>query len=446
MADKNQNYCGYDEEDADSIDVVLIAPFQPEERKEFDLFLIEVIGPAIVRVEKKTGRTVQVAIFNELLENDDITHEFIYRVLHLADIAIADVSASNGELDARVLSAFSMRQALTAKPAIPLTRDPEPRDYPFNLQGLVLNAASENARVNAQAVLYSHILAAFEGQPKGTYVSDVFASLTALRTDLRGSRGSSGVHPNYEVIKYQPLNSRPDVQPPRFEIAMGDLRLVKNVDVWINPENTHMEMARVFDSSISGIVRHMSSNWSNSGTRSDDYIRRKLAEEMKGEVVAEGAALMTPCKGQLRDVHFVKRVVHVAAVAVNDDDAGCGYSAIDNVGVCLSQALQRIQEHNLSWMGRGHNRLASVITPLLGVGSNPEIAFKNVLSMLEHAVKFFDSNPDCLIERFVVLAYSSEDRRLIRKALKRIPQLENLPVSGGAPCHIQMDDLSSGEV
>ncbi|MFC7292026.1 hypothetical protein [Hirschia litorea] len=444
MAGKNQTYCGYDEEDADSIDVILIAPYQPDERLEFDRFLVEVIGPAIVRVEKKSGRTVQVAVLNDLLENEDISHEFIYRVLHLADIAIADVSAANGELDARVLSAFSIRQSLTAKPAIPFTRDPQPRDYPFNLRGLVLNAASENARVNAQAVLFSHILAAFEGEPKGTYVSDVYASLSALRTDLRGSRGSAGVHPTYEEIGYQPTHSRPNVRPPRFEIAMGDLRLVKNVDVWINPENTHMEMARVFDTSISGIVRHMSSNWTNSGTRSDDYIRRKLAEEMKGEVVAPGAALMTSCKGQLRDVHFVKRVVHVAAVAVNDDDPGCGYSAIDDVGVCLSQALQRIQQHNLSWMGRGHNRLASVITPLLGVGSNPETAFRNVLSMLAHAVRFFDSNPDCLIERFIVLAYSSEDRRLIRKALKRIPQLQNLSASGGMSCHIGMDDFPSG--
>lgn len=425
MTDEQHNNSSRGGIDSDSIDVVLIAPFQSEGRSKFDAFVLEVIAPAIVRVEERTQRQVQVAILNDLLDENVLEHENIYRMLHLADIVVADVSADGGELDAKVLSAFSVRQALSPNPAIPFTRDEKSMSYPFNVAALVLDAASEHGRINAQTVLYAEILSAFEGNQSRKYMSDVYASLTALRTDLRGSPRSEGKAPNYENIGYRPSHSRPDVSVPRFEVAVGDLRRVKNIDVWINPENTHMEMARVFDSSISGTIRHMSAQWSHSGKRSDDYIRRKLAEEMTGEEVAPGAALMTSCKGRLRGEHFVKKVVHVAAVEVDGDDPGCGYVAVEDVGVCLTQALHKIQDYNLSWMGRGHNRLASVITPLLGVGSNPEMAFKNVHSMLLHAVQFFDSNPDCLIDRFVLLAYSVEDRRLIKKALKRIPQLSN---------------------
>ncbi len=425
MTDELQAKSKLSDIDSDTIDLVLIAPFSKEGRAEFENFCNEVVGPAVMRVENRTGRRVQTAFLNDFLYDDAIEHENIYRLLHLADIVIADVTSKNGKLDDKVLSAFSIRQALTPNPAIPVSRNNESADYPFNIASLVLSAFSENGKINAQTILYGEILSAVEGKPSRKYMSDVYASLSALRSDLRGAPNSEDQAPQYEKIGYRPRHNRPDVHPPSFEVAIGDLRLVKNIDVWINPENTHMEMARVFDSSISGIIRHMSAQWSNSGRRSDDYVRRKLAEEMTGEMVAPGAALMTSCKGRLREEHRVKKVVHVAAISVNGDDPGCGYVAVEDVGVCLTQALQKIQDYNLSWMGRGHNRLASVITPLLGVGSHPETASKNVHSMLNHAVQFFDSNPDCLIDRFVILAYSVEDKRLIKKALQRIPQLSN---------------------
>ncbi len=446
MADDKQAKSGLLNLDTDNIDVVLIAPFSPEGRARFDEFLVDTVGPAILRVEERTQRHVEVVLLNDLLEDELVEHEAIYRMLHLADIVIADVSTLEGVLDAKVVSAFSIRQSLTPNPAIAVTLDEKSVNYPFNIGSMVINAGSDHGRVNAQAILYAEVLAAVEGNPSRKYVSDVYASLSALRTDLRGSPNSAGKEPVYEEISYKPLHNRPDVRPPRFNVAVGDLRLVKNIDVWINPENTHMEMARVFDTSISGTIRHMSSQWSHGGKRSDDYIRRKLAEAMTGEDVPPGAALMTSCKGQLRSEHFVKKVVHVAAVKVNGDDPGCGYVPVNDVGVCLTQALYKIQDYNLSWMGRGHNRLASVITPLLGVGSNPEVAQKNVYSLLLHAVQFFDSNPDCLIDRFVLLAYSVEDRRLIKKALKRIPQLNNVAVSGVDTHTHEADDYSSGGI
>ncbi len=444
MTDDKQTHAGLVSLDPENVDVVLIAPFEEAGRREFDKFLDEVIGPAIIRVEERTKRQVHAVVLNDLLENSVFEHDYIYRLLHLADIVLADLSAVNGALDAQVLSAFSIRQSLTSKPALPFTRDEAPIDYPFNVGGTVLNVASEHGRDSAQALFYSEILAAFEGKPTRKYISHVFSSLTALRTDLRGSPNSKGRKPVYEAINYQPRHNRKDIQLPRFEVAVGDMREVKHVDVWINPENTHMEMARVFDTSISGIIRHMSSGWSHGGKRSDDFIRRKLAEALKGEEIAPGGALMTACKGQLKAEHFVKKVVHVAAVSANGDEPGCGYMAVNDVGICIKNALEKVQDYNLSWMGSGHNRLASVVTPLLGVGSNPELAYENVFSLLTHAAQFFDTNPDSMIDRFVVLAYSMEDRRLINKALKRIPQLSN-KIDAVPNMTNQTDTNSSGE-
>lgn len=42
----------------------------------------------------------------------------------------------------------------------------------------------------------------------------------------------------------------------RIAIITGDLRNVRGMDVWVNAENTNMQMARFYDRSMSGIVRY----------------------------------------------------------------------------------------------------------------------------------------------------------------------------------------------
>ena len=46
---------------------------------------------------------------------------------------------------------------------------------------------------------------------------------------------------------------------PAKEIGMitGDIQNIKEIDVWVNSENTNMQMARHFDRSISATIRYL---------------------------------------------------------------------------------------------------------------------------------------------------------------------------------------------
>jgi len=37
----------------------------------------------------------------------------------------------------------------------------------------------------------------------------------------------------------------------------GDIQNIKEIDVWVNSENTNMQMARHFERSISAIIRYL---------------------------------------------------------------------------------------------------------------------------------------------------------------------------------------------
>ncbi len=407
-------------QDFDNADLVLITPFDDVERQAFVNFYEEVIAPAVLRARQSLNQPVNVVVLNPILRGLNVDHESAYRVLHEAEIVIADVTGA----DLNVISALAMRQCLSKGATIPLLRKRGDDVLPFNISRTVLTAETPDERISAQAAIYTEITAAMSAMPSRGYASPVHMSLTALRLDLRGSQPRADQKPDYKLVSFKPSQQRSGATPPRFEIALGDIRRVTDIDVWVNPENTHMEMARVFEPSISGIIRHLSAKWSEPGERSDDFIRRKLAEATSGDMLPPGAAVMTKCRGDLYENHHVKRVVHVAAVHIQGQGPGAGYRVINDVGVCVANALAAVDDFNDSLIGQGRNRLTSVITPLLGVSTSPHEAFENVLSMLRHSVNHFEARPNSKIKRFVLLAYTGEDRRLIRKALKQVPQLD----------------------
>lgn len=393
---------------AEEVELLLIAPFDYASRQAYERFSSRIIDPAIKQAEKRLRRPVRMAVLNPLVHGRGLDFEVAYRMLHMARVVIADVTGC----DHRVLSFLSMRQALSAGPAIPFTRDHSRTSYPNNVDALVLNAVTEEGEANVQAVMTRETVAALERDGAASaYCSHVHANLEPLRVDLRGSFRQSDRKPDLSE-QYRLRNGGPTIS-----IAVGDIRRVHGVDVWVNPENTHMEMARVFDSSISGTIRHMSSEWSVKGERSDDFIRRKLAEAMPAATLPAGTALMTPCSGELRREHGVKRVVHVAAVEIDGDAPGCGYRSISDVGICLSNALMTVDQHNGKWLGKGRNSLRSVICPLLGVSTSPGQAMANVRSMIRHMVEYFEAFPRSRIRDVSLLAYTLEDHRLLLQAI-----------------------------
>lgn len=112
----------------------------------------------------------------------------------------------------------------------------------------------------------------------------------------------------------------------RIHLATGDVTEIAGIDVLINPENSYMQMARVFDTaSVSSAVRYQGSGMRNNGQIHEDSIHRELSDQITfnpndyGLPIATGRVVPTTAghpKSELRDMGY-KYVLHVVTVTVN---------------------------------------------------------------------------------------------------------------------------------
>lgn len=159
---------------------------------------------------------------------------------------------------------------------------------------------------------------------------------------------------------------------PEINILKGDIRGSENFDVWVNSENTYMEMARLWDRSVSAVIRKLGS------VRQPPYnIYRlmdaqglALAEQMGTRTVVDlGTVFLTPVDqaSDMSKKHNVKCVAHVAAVEPNQ--TGYGFKSGNQTDKCVRNVFDSLAEY------QGLNRkkskapeLSSILFPLFGAG------------------------------------------------------------------------------
>ncbi|MDI1465404.1 NB-ARC domain-containing protein [Catellatospora sp. KI3] len=142
-------------------------------------------------------------------------------------------------------------------------------------------------------------------------------------------------------------------------IVTGDIRRIRNIDIWVNPENTDMRMARFEEYTISAIVRYEGARRDAAGRVVEDIIAEDLSHRVAGDVpVAAGTAVSTG-SGQLAESHNVSAIIHVAAV---QGEPGAGYRQVREVGRCVTSALAEVERV------ADDRRPVSVLFPMLGTG------------------------------------------------------------------------------
>lgn len=142
-------------------------------------------------------------------------------------------------------------------------------------------------------------------------------------------------------------------------IVTGDLRRVRDIDVWVNSENTDMKMSRFEDYTVSAIIRYDGALRDEAGRVAEDTIADELAAKVAGSCpLAAGTAVVTG-SGRLAASHGVRAIVHVAAVY---GEPGEGYRQIRDVGRCVTNALTELDRRPEPGIG------TTVLFPLLGTG------------------------------------------------------------------------------
>jgi O-acetyl-ADP-ribose deacetylase (regulator of RNase III) len=220
-----------------------------------------------------------------------------------------------------------------------------------------------------------------------------------------------------EVYRYV-FKERPDKS---ISLITGDIRNVHGVDVWVNSENTNMQMARFYDWSISSVIRYCGAIRDIAGHVTDDVIHNQLSGIMRGRTYVPPGTVIPTESGALEQTHGVKAVFHVASV---EGEVGGGYRPISNLPVCISNALTLVD--SADFKNRG---LKSILFPLLGAGVQKRRLPEIVAQLFEAAVSYLEAMPDSGVESVFFLVWTDLELATCQAVLEGFPEL----VTPGGP-------------
>jgi O-acetyl-ADP-ribose deacetylase (regulator of RNase III) len=323
---------------------------------------------------------------DEIIDTGSI-HAKMFHGIFEADVAIVDVSFMNPN----VYYELGVRHALN-KHATLVIRKNSNQPPPFNISGLnVLGYdIDDNDKLNiSRKTIGDYVRKGLEEQKTDSLVHEYIDNLKIERKSKKIGRT--------EYRTYQVVNV-PDLV---IGIVTGDIQEITEIDVWVNPENTDMQMARHFDRSISATIRFMGAIKDEAGIVQDDVIANELGSKIaKGVRVAAGNVIATG-PGDLKETNNVKKIFHAASV---EGELGVGYAPIKEIEKCIRNSLKKADAKELA-----NEDIQSIVFPLMGTGtakSSPEEVAKR---LIDTAISYMEANKNMKIKKVFFLARNEED-------------------------------------
>jgi len=200
-------------------------------------------------------------------------------------------------------------------------------------------------------------------------------------------------------------------------IVTGDIKNITGIDVWVNAENTRMEMARIVEATISGTIRRLGGK--RIGNQIEDTIADELREQSRNRTPVEPAEVIATGPGALATSHGVKRILHVASV---DAPPGAGFRQVANIGDCVHNVLQEMDQLNAAG-----EKLSTVVIPLLGTGNGKGELPSTVEAMVSAAINYFAGHRGSAVRTVYLLAYTDVQEIVLRTMLEQETDLGPLP-------------------
>jgi O-acetyl-ADP-ribose deacetylase (regulator of RNase III) len=206
----------------------------------------------------------------------------------------------------------------------------------------------------------------------------------------------------------------------RIGVIPGDIRRVTYVDIWVNSENTDMQMPRVTEFSVSAIIRYLGAKRDKAGHITRDLIADDLDARIGARrPVAPGTAVITTA-GELAAGNGVRHIIHVAAV---QGEPGDGYRQVRDISGCVRNVLTlatRLAEHD--------PRVRAILFPLLGVGIGGAPLEPTVRAMLRAVLDFLVQQRDTELTGIYFLAYTDREHDVLDQVLRELPLI---PIGAG---------------
>jgi nudix-type nucleoside diphosphatase (YffH/AdpP family) len=197
----------------------------------------------------------------------------------------------------------------------------------------------------------------------------------------------------------------------------GELKTVKGVSAWVNPENSDMIMDRFVGRSISASIRSLGANRDGDSILEDtiqDSLRGMIGERAHVKI---GTVLPTE-SGMLRISHQVKTVFHVALVQGNLAE---GVTAErKDLRPCAEKVLEKVEEENRGfWRKLWNNCIDTILFPMMGAGEGG-LRIDNVAEeIIPPAVDFLRSTPNPTLKEIYFLAYRLREKNACDKVFAR---------------------------
>jgi O-acetyl-ADP-ribose deacetylase (regulator of RNase III) len=327
---------------------------------------------------------------DEIIDTGSI-HAKMFNGIFGADVAIVDVSFMNPN----VYYELGVRHALNEHVTLVIRKNSN-QPPPFNINGLnVLGYDIDNdEKLNASKKMICDYVK--NGLEKQSVDSLVHEYLDNLKVERKPKKITTKERTLYQVAKV-----------PAKEIGMitGDIQNIKEIDVWVNSENTNMQMARHFERSISATIRYLGAKKDRAGRVTQDLVADELREAAGGSDVPAGIVIPTG-SGELLKSHNVKKIFHAAAVA---GQVGRGYTPIAEVAECIRNSLKLVDSEEMA-----NESIQSILFPLMGTGTKQLDADEVANQLIDAAISYVEENPQTKIQKIFFLAYNEGDLNLCR--------------------------------
>ena len=323
-------------------------------------------------------------------------HAKMFQHIYEADVSLVDITS----LNPNVFYELGIRHALVDSVTVLLRR--KGTAIPFNIQGF-------------QVIDYELGLKSIEEAKKK--IADF------IQNGLKLKKKDSPVH---EVLDLKiNTTSKELTRTERFEYQLrngkliglitGDLRNVKGIDVWVNSENTNMQMARHFDRSISSAIRFCGAKKDKAKKVIEDTIAKELLEAVGEDANIPAGDVIVTGAGELERSNGVKRIFHAAAVI---GQPGKGYMPIEDVGECVRNALDKADDDELQGV-----ELKSIVFPLIGTGTGRGELEPKAKQLIECAISYLESHPDSKFQQVYFLTWSEKDLEVCQHILHSAPEV-----------------------
>ncbi len=395
--------------------------FEQDERAYFDSvyeFICETVEGLKIK-PLRSDRTPEAAPIHSKMLTDIID----------ADLAIVDITNRNPNVFYELGVRHTARRSTTLLIG---SADTKP---PFNITGIRVisyDLASLESRAASEKKLRDAIVANLSSRVTDSLVHALLPGLNLSRPQQRLRDQPEALDVTLQLVdgKLVPApapdrtasakGSHPFPKTFTLGVIKGNLVDVDTVDVWVNPESTRMEMARVHDDSVSAFIRYYGARKDAQGNVKRDRVYEELRNRV-GAAICEAGWVIATRPGDLRRFN-VRAIFHVAA---QHGEPCNGYHTIKTYSAVVSNALDKMDELNANrlrrWLHLGSLKpLRSIIFPLLGTRARNLDAIEVTESLVREARNYLALWSETQIRSVYFLAYTQRDLELCEAAFQRL--------------------------